>query len=128
MCEVVDVAGMVRSSKFSESDVSTSTVAVPVELLGSTGSISSGGTASSGEASGSDGSSSSSSSCASSSSGTRMVGVPGSAHAVGTRLPGVPIRKKMLRKSRGRSCVMMLVERIPPRRTNRERSLSARLA
>ncbi len=60
VCEVVDVVGMVRSSKFSESEVSTSMAAVPVALLGSTGSISSGGTATSGEASGSDGSSSSS--------------------------------------------------------------------
>jgi len=122
VCEVVDVVGMVRSSKFSESEVSTSTVAVPVELLGSTGSISSGGTATSGEASGSDGSSSSSSSCASSSSGM-MVDVPSSAHAAGRCRPGVPMRKKILRKSRGTSHVTMRVEGKPSRRRIRERSL-----
>ena len=117
--EVVDVIGVIRSSKFSESEVSTSTLAVPVELLGSTGSISAGGTATSGDASGSDGSSSSSSSCVSSSSGTRMVVTPGSAHAAGRYRPGVPIRKKMLRKSRGRSHAVTLAEGMPPRRTNR---------
>ncbi|MBI3319928.1 MAG: hypothetical protein HYZ89_05025 [Candidatus Omnitrophica bacterium] len=121
--EVVDVVGVVRSSKFSESEVSTSTV--PVASLESVGSRSAGGTATSGDASGSDGSSSSSSSCASSSSGTRIVDVPrSSAHAAGIRLPGVPVRKKrLLRKSRGRSAVTKPAEEMPPRRTNRSLSL-----
>jgi hypothetical protein len=121
--EVVDVADSLKTRRFSESEVSTSMV--PVVSLERVGSRSVGGIATSGDASGSDGASSASSSCVVSSSGTRTVPVESSsAHATGRCQPGVPISKKrLLRKSRGRSGVTLRVKGRLARRANREHSL-----
>ena len=118
--EVVDVVGVVRSSKFSESEVSTSTVAVPVELLGSTGSISAGGTATSGDASGSDGSSSSSSSCVSSSIVCWITVVASNnAEDSGSGPAQTPItRKVLLRRTRGRRAARFTYVPAPLRATS----------
>ena len=125
--EVTEVVGAVGKS--SDSDVSKSTVVVPVELVtGSVGTASTAGIGSSGATS-SDGASSSSSSCVSSSLVcwmTVLTVLSNKAKDAGRGPAQMPMKRKvLLRRNRGRSPVTMLVEVMSPRRETSLRSLSA---